>query len=216
MNLNSQNIWAVGKNYAAHVREMQSSEPSKVTELKPQKPMIFLKAGSSIVLNNTSFLLPQFSNEIHHEVEIALRFGPSLKIDAFTIALDLTARDTQSEMKAKGHPWTLAKSFKNSCPLGYWHFLKHEVEPSAERILADLNFTFHVNGELKQKGHVSEMIFSMQQVCDYVRENFPVVPGDILLTGTPAGVGPILPGDVLEAEITNYVKARWSVGKRNA
>ncbi len=211
MNLNSQNIWAVGRNYAEHLKELGNQ-----TATPPKNPMIFLKSGSSIVANNASFVLPTFSNDVHHEAEIALRFGPQLKIDAFTIALDLTARDTQTALKAAGHPWTLAKSFKNSCPLGYWHFLKTEVEPNASAELSDLSFSLHVNGQLRQKGHVGEMIFSMQQVCDYVREHFPILPGDILLTGTPSGVARIEPGDVLEAEITNFVKARWSVGNLNA
>ena len=210
--LNGQNIWAVGRNYAEHIRELGNAD----AKAPPKNPMIFLKAGSCRVANHASFTLPSFSSDIHHEVEIALRFGPKLKIDAFTIALDLTARDTQNILKAASHPWTLAKSFKNSCPLGDWHLLKTEDEPSAHKELAELHFSLKVNGELRQKAQVSEMIFSMQKVCDYVRDNFPVLPGDVLLTGTPSGVAAIKPGDLLEAEITHFVKATWKVDPKNA
>ena len=219
MHLNGQNIWAVGRNYAEHIRELANeskSEPKGELKAPPKNPMIFLKAGSCRIANHASFSLPSFSSDIHHEVEIALRFGPQLKIDAFTIALDLTARDTQNILKAAGHPWTLAKSFKNSCPLGDWHLLKSEAEPSTQKELSDLHFSLKVNGELRQKAHVSDMIFSMQRVCDYVRENFPVLPGDVLLTGTPSGVAAIKPGDLLEAEISNFVKATWKVKTTHA
>ncbi len=215
MHLNGQNIWAVGRNYAEHIREL-GNQPKSDSPQTPKNPMIFLKAGSCRVPNRSTFTLPSFSADIHHEVEIALRFGPLLKIDAFTVALDLTARDTQNALKEARHPWTLAKSFKNACPLGDWYFFKKEAEASALPELSDLHFSLKVNGELRQKGHVSEMIFSMQAMCDYLRAHFPVLPGDILLTGTPAGVAQINAGDTLDAEISNFVKATWKVGENHA
>jgi len=213
MHSNCQNIWAVGRNYLEHIKELnkESGKEFGGDQKSPQNPMIFLKSGSSLVANGASFCLPKFSNEVHHEVEIALRFGPHLKIDAFTIALDLTARDIQNILKAAGHPWTLAKSFKNSCPIGPWYQLSQNAEPSTHAELKDLSFTLHVGSQLRQQGHVREMIFDMQKICDYLREHFPVLPGDIVLTGTPSGVGKINPGDVLTAEIKNFVKAHWSV-----
>ena len=214
MHLNCQNIWAVGRNYAEHIRELgnDANSQAKPSNHSPAKnPMIFLKSGSSIVANGKSFSLPKFSNDVHHEVEVALRFGPNLAVDAFTIALDLTARDTQNLLKASAHPWTLAKSFKDSCPLGDWQFLGTEDETKAFKKLSSLQFSLRVNGELRQEGNTKDMIFSMQVVCDYVREHFAVLPGDIVLTGTPAGVGAIKPNHYLEAEISNFTKATWRV-----
>ena len=205
------NIWAVGRNYSEHIREL-----GNLNAPPAPYPMIFLKSGSSIVANGASFSLPKFSNDIHHEVEIALRFDAHLLVDAFTIALDLTARDTQATLKAAGHPWTLAKSFKNSAPLGPWHVLAKSAEPKDHAELKDLSFSLYVNEELRQQGSVHDMIFSMQEICDYVRENFAVLPGDIVLTGTPKGVAQIKPNDVLKAEIKNFVKAQWSVQSSNA
>ena len=214
MHLNCQNIWAVGRNYAEHIRELgndanSQAKPSNHSSTK--NPMIFLKSGSSIVANSKSFSLPKFSNDVHHEVEVALRFGPELDVDAFTIALDLTARDTQNLLKAAAHPWTLAKSFKHSCPLGEWSLLSADNESKAFEKLSDLKFSLRVNGELRQQGNTKDMIFSMQTICDYVREHFAVLPGDVVLTGTPAGVAAIKPNDFLEAEISNFTKANWRV-----
>lgn len=193
------NIWAVGRNYADHAKELGNLTPA------PQdKPMIFLKAGSSIVANGETFLLPAFSKDVHHEVEIALQFGDDFKWRALTIAIDLTARDLQNELKSKGHPWTLAKSFRDSCLLG-------PLVPLNERIdLQNLGFSLHINGELRQNGHTRDMIHSVEKLRLHVLEHFPVVPGDLLLTGTPAGVGPIQPGDELEARVADdLVRAYW-------
>jgi acylpyruvate hydrolase len=204
------NIWAVGRNYSEHMRELNNT-PDQPAQI----PMIFLKAGTGVVENGQSFALPSFTQDIHHEVEIALRFALSptgeLKIDAFTVALDLTAREVQDTLKAARHPWTLAKSFKNSAPMGPWHVLSRPAEPSEHPELQNLSFTLHVNDELRQTGSVKDMIFSMQLICDYLRQRFPVEAGDVVLTGTPAGVSKIKPNDILKAEIKNYLKAQWSV-----
>ncbi len=210
-NIWPQNIWAVGRNYSEHIRELGNS-----TVEAPKTPMIFLKAGSCVVPNGESFELPHFTTDIHHEVEIALRFGPDLKIDAFTIALDLTAREIQNALKANKHPWTLAKSFKNAAPLGPWHVFSKSAEPSDHPELQDLQFSLHVNGVLRQKASSKDMIFNMQSICDYLRKTFPVVPGDVVFTGTPEGVAKILPNDILKAEITHFIKAQWSVKGSNA
>ena len=200
------NIWAVGRNYSEHMRELNTTPAQPA-----QYPMIFLKAGSALVKDGESFSLPAFTQDIHHEVEIALRFAKDakgeLKIDAFTIGLDLTAREVQDTLKAARHPWTLAKSFKNSAPMGNWHVLPRVAEPSEHPELQNLSFSLHVNDELRQSGSVTDMIFSMQVVCDYLRQNFPVEAGDVVMTGTPAGVSKIKPHDILKAEIKNYLKA---------
>lgn len=189
-----QNIWAVGRNYAEHARELGNAVP--------EEPMIFMKAGSSIVPDGGRFALPKFSQDIHHECEVAYKFDSRLELTEMTLALDLTARDVQSKLKAAGHPWTLAKSFKASCPIG--PFVPADF---------DVQFVFRVNGELRQRGTTADMIHSAQKLRTYVLERFPVMPGDLLLTGTPKGVAALKPGDRLEAEIEGVLKASWSVDR---
>src|SRR3989338_8387796 len=103
------NIWSIGRNYAEHAKELGNEVPAE--------PLIFLKAGSSAVLNSADFSLPSWATDIHHEVELALQFNDQLEISKAAVALDLTERTLQSKLKAKGSPWTLAKSFTNSCPV---------------------------------------------------------------------------------------------------
>lgn len=207
------NIWAVGRNYSDHAKEMGSAVPSK--------PMIFLKAGSTVI-HDESVPLWRGSQDIHHEIEIALRFSaggqsfgglgqrvsglgqsggrfvaddpnPSahgyadLKFDAAALVLDLTARDLQAKLKADGHPWTLAKSFIASCPMGPAIEISNEV-PHFE-------FEFSVNDSVRQHGKTQDMVFGFEQLRRYCLECFPVQPGDWLLTGTPSGVGRLVPGD---------------------
>lgn len=190
-----QNIWAVGRNYADHAKELGNAVPTE--------PMIFLKAGSTATFGNT-IQIPSWQPQIHHEVELALHFGKDLKIDAAAIALDLTDRDKQNELKAKGHPWTLAKSFKGSCPLSDF-FPVHGLDE-----LKNLEISLKVNGELRQKGSTSQMIFSLETLIEFVLKHFPVRPGDLLLTGTPAGVASFKSGDILEAEVHGKVKLLWT------
>ncbi len=202
--MESFNIWAVGRNYADHAKELGNAAPAPDGE-----PMIFLKAGSCAVPSGRDILLPNWSADVHHECEIALKFGNNfLEFTDFTVALDLTARDAQAKLKAAGHPWTLAKSFAYSCPLG--------PEVPLTRLaggvngLEDLAFTLKVNGKLRQAGDPGEMIFKPEALREYLMDRFPVRPGDWLLTGTPAGVAKIEADDVLEAEIPGYVRATWT------
>jgi 2-keto-4-pentenoate hydratase/2-oxohepta-3-ene-1,7-dioic acid hydratase in catechol pathway len=196
------NIWAVGRNYSEHAKELGHAVPAPESE-----PLVFLKAGTSIVGPEETFSLPAFSHDVHHECEVALRFGPRFEFTEIAIALDLTARDVQSKAKTSGGPWTLAKSFKASCPLGPL------VKIPAGCDLQNLEFRLHVNGELRQKGHTRDMIHPIEKMRRYVLERFPVVEGDLLLTGTPVGVAKLNPGDTLEAEIIGLTKARWSVAR---
>jgi acylpyruvate hydrolase len=195
-----QNIWAVGRNYSDHARELGNAVPDKNAQ-----PMIFLKAGSSIVENGNSIMLPQFSKDIHHECEVALRFGADFSFTEITVALDLTAREVQNKLKAEGHPWTLAKSFKNSCAIGPL------VKISPKTDLGRLAFHLIVNGDRRQEGSTSDMIHPIEKLRKYVLERFPVVPGDLLLTGTPKGVARLDSGDLIAAEIEGIVKANWTV-----
>ena len=198
--LDIQNVWAVGRNYADHAKELNNPVPES-----EEDPLIFLKAGSSVVTNGAAFSLPQFSSDIHHECEIAFRFDARFELSQMTLALDLTAREVQAKLKEKQHPWTLAKSFKNSCPLGPL------VDVPKTLDLQQIAFTFKINGEVRQSGHSGDMIHSVAKLREYVLERFPVVEGDLLLTGTPKGVGLIRSGDLLEAEIPGLVTASWRV-----
>lgn len=191
------NIWAIGRNYADHAKELGNEVPTE--------PLIFLKAGSCAVLQGADFALPSWAQEVHHEVELALKFNDQLKVDQAALALDLTERALQQKLKAKGSPWTLAKSFTQSCPLSAF-FAVNSLEE-----LRKLEISLTVNGELRQRGNTSQMIFSFEQQLNYVLEHFPVCPGDLLLTGTPAGVASLKRGDHLVAELSGKIRQQWKV-----
>lgn len=183
------NIWAVGRNYGAHAKELGNDVPTT--------PLVFLKAGSTAVAEGPVDLASKLSQDIHHEVEIALRFGPHrdghghLFFEAAGLALDLTARDIQTRLKNAGQPWTLAKSFRESCPLSRFVSLPQQTP--------DFQFLLTVNGETRQSGDTRDMVFSFETMRRYVQENFPVEPGDVLLTGTPSGVARLQAGDRAKA-----------------
>lgn len=195
------NIWAIGRNYAEHAKELGNEVPNA----NVAEPLIFLKAGSTAVMNSSEFSLPAWATDVHHEVELALMFDDQLKIRKAAVALDLTERTLQAKLKAKGSPWTLAKSFTNSCPLSDF-FPVGSLEE-----LKNLEISLTVNGELRQKGNTSQMIFTLEQQLEYILSHFPVCPGDVLLTGTPSGVAALKRGDALVAEIAGKVQKRWTV-----
>jgi len=191
------NIWAVGRNYADHAQELGNPLPAV--------PLIFLKAGSCATVGAKSFALPPWKSEIHHEVELALRFNEQLDIDQAAVALDLTDRPKQIELKNRGEPWTLAKSFQGACPLSDF-FPVHSLSE-----LGDLEIRLRVNGLLRQSARTSLMLFGLARLTEYVRAHFPVCPGDVLLTGTPAGVAALNRGDHLEAELRGKMRHEWRV-----
>lgn len=191
------NIWAVGRNYADHAKELGNAVP--------EQPLIFLKAGSTASVGAASFVLHAGAIEVHHEIELALQFDAHLQVTSACVALDLTDRPRQLELKAKGEPWTLAKSFRGSCPLS------HAFKVEALSDLDDLELRLTVNGEQRQGGRTSCMIFELETLVAFVKEHFPLCPGDVLLTGTPAGVGPLKRGDHVVAEIVGKIRHEWSV-----
>lgn len=193
------NIWAVGRNYADHAKELGNSVP--------EQPLVFLKAGSSATVNSTEIILPYWTEEVHHEVELALKFNSNLGILEGAVALDLTERKLQAEAKKAGKPWTLAKSFHNACAVSAFFTIRKLEE------LKDLRIRLWVNEELRQEGRTSQMIFPLETVLNYVQNHFPVCPGDLLLTGTPAGVGPLVAGDRVRAEIEGQISHTWRVQK---
>lgn len=184
----------VGRNYAAHAREMKSDLPAE--------PMLFLKPASSLVSPHEQIILPPQSQDVHHEVELVVVLGRRLcrarpdqvlgAIAGLAVGIDLTARDIQQRAKAKGHPWSVAKGFDTFAPLG------PIIQADAD---APRRISLKVNGETRQNAMTSDMIFPVADLLAYASGIFTLEPGDLLFTGTPEGVGPIGNGDVLLAEI---------------
>ena len=192
-------IICIGRNYAAHIEELKNE--------KPGQPVVFLKPDTALVKGGAPFYYPDFSTNIHHEVELVLKISKEGKyiqpqfahryFEEIGLGIDFTARDLQDQCKAKGLPWEIAKAFNGSAPIG-------EFKPVAE--LGDLkNIDFHleINGEVKQKGNTSLMLFDFATIISYVSQFFTLKKGDLVYTGTPAGVGPVQTGDQLIGFIGN-------------
>lgn len=190
-------IIAIGRNYAAHIEELKNERPSE--------PVIFTKPDTAILKNNEPFYYPEYSKDIHHEVEILLRIKKEGKYiqesfasdyyDEIGLGIDFTARDLQQKAKEKGLPWAIAKGFNGSAPISAF-FPKNTFGD-----LQNLDFSLHVNGETKQEGNTSLMLYSFDYIIHYVSQFFTLKTGDIIFTGTPAGVGPVQIGDHLEGFI---------------
>jgi acylpyruvate hydrolase len=192
------NIWCIGRNYKLHAQELGNEVPIK--------PLIFLKAGSCATVNSNEIILPDWTTEVHHEVELALKFNSHLQVVEAAVALDLTERSLQAEAKKNGTPWTIAKSFHAACPVSSFFTVKNL------NALSDLEINLWVNDEHRQHGKISDMIFGFDQIIEHVKEHFPVCPGDLLLTGTPAGVARLERGDKVKAEIKGEITHQWKVG----
>lgn len=188
-------IICIGRNYADHAKEMKSELPTE--------PIFFMKPDTALVKEGSDIYVPDFSQEIHFECELVVRINKAGKFiqqefaknyySEITLGLDLTARDLQSNCKEKGLPWEIAKAFDNSAPISSKWINISEVN------LSNLNFQFFQNGELKQNGFTKDMIFNIDQLISYVSRFITLKTGDLLYTGTPAGVGQIHIGDKLEA-----------------
>ncbi len=177
----------MGRNYSEHINELKNETP--------KEPLIFLKSGDCLV-RGSEIHLPNWSKEVHHELEVAFQFDKHLQLESVALALDLTERDLQTKLKAKGQPWTLAKSFTGACPITE---SKKISDLGGLNKLIDLEFSLTVNDELRQKGKLSQMIFNLDTLSTFVKTHFPVQPGDWLLTGTPAGVAAMKCSDNLSA-----------------
>ena len=195
------NIWGVGRNYPDHARELGNSTPT-------HQPLIFLKAGSCASINSNEIVIPHWANEVHHEVELAIKLNAQLQPIEGAVALDLTERQQQSIAKKEGLPWTLAKSFEGACAVSAFFSLR-DAQP-----IGDRRIRLWVNDELRQDGFLSQMVFSTEKILEYLLEHFPLCPGDLILTGTPAGVGPISDGDRIVAEISDTIRHQWTVRKQ--
>ena len=187
-------IFCVGRNYGAHAKELGNDVP--------EEPVIFMKPKSALLQPSTPFYYPEFSNELHYEVEIVLRICKNGRhinerhapkyYDAYSLGIDFTARDIQSELKKKGLPWEKAKAWDNSALLSNDWIAFDEAnrkEPIA--------FSLLQNGKIVQSGNTKDMIFSFNEIVSHISNYFSVNIGDLIYTGTPAGVGECLPGDKL-------------------
>jgi len=190
-------IICVGRNYAEHIRELNNEQPDD--------PVIFIKPETAVPLKNEPFFYPSFSNDVHYEVEILIkinRVGKNIDekfahkyYDEIGIGIDFTARDVQSKLKAKGLPWELAKGFNGSAPIS--SFVPKADYPD----LQNLSFRLDLNGETRQAGNTSMMLFKIDYLISFVSRYFLLQQGDIIFTGTPSGVGPVQIGDRLTAYI---------------
>lgn len=172
-------VYCIGRSYVEHIHELGNSVPDE--------PLVFLKPNSSIVTGNT-LNLPKFSHNVHHEVELVLFIGENKKIDGVAVGLDLTARDVQDVCKQKGLPWLKAKGFKNACWLG--DFKAFDDSRPYELFL-------QVNDDIRQHDTTDKMMYSFDYLIDYLDNLYGLRQGDIIMTGTPKGVGKLERGDTL-------------------
>ena len=190
-------IICIGRNYAKHIEELQNE--------KPENPVIFLKPDSAILVKKQPFFIPPFSNDVHYEVEVLVKINKVGKYiqekfahkyyDEIGLGIDFTARDLQNQLKDKGLPWEKSKAFDGSAVIG--NFLSKEK-------LGDLNnleFTLYKNNEFVQDGNTNAMLWKIDELIAYVSQFFTLKRGDVLFTGTPAGVGKVHENDILTGAI---------------
>lgn len=194
-------IICIGRNYADHAKELGNEVPDE--------PVIFMKPKSALLQVHTPFYYPEFTNELHYEVELVLRVCKNGKYiqerhaanyyNGITVGIDFTARDIQEICKQKGLPWEKAKAFDNSAAVGSFIDIK-EIKDKK-----NINFSFTKNKEVVQKASSQEMIFSFDQIIFHISNYFSLNIGDLIFTGTPAGVGEVMVGDEFEALLENTV-----------
>ena len=190
-------IVCLARNYAEHARELGNETPAA--------PVLFMKPASSVIDNGATVRIPAYSQECHYEVELAVLIGTQARtvtvdkalehVAGYGVAIDMTLRDVQNGLKAKGLPWEIAKGFDTACPLSDFVPVGAIADPHA------LQLTLAVNGEIRQNGTSADMIHRVAQIITHISTIFTLEPGDVILTGTPAGVGPVRAGDVMTAEI---------------
>jgi 2-keto-4-pentenoate hydratase/2-oxohepta-3-ene-1,7-dioic acid hydratase in catechol pathway len=191
-------ILCVGRNYSEHAKELGNAVP--------ENPVIFSKPDTALLKNGEPFYIPDFSNDVHHEIELVIKINKVGKkiqkkfarnyFSEIGLGIDFTARDKQNELKSKGLPWELAKAFDGSAPIG--NFINIENID-----LKNIDFSLQKNGQLVQQGNTSQMIFSFEQIVSFVSQYFTLKVGDLIYTGTPAGVSQVNIGDHLEGFIGN-------------
>lgn len=201
-------IFAIGRNYAEHIKELNNE--------RPDEPVIFSKPDTAILRNNAPFYYPDFSKDIHYEVELVLRISKEGKniqekfaskyFDAIGIGVDFTARDLQQKAKEKGLPWDIAKGFNGSAPIS-----DKFIPVDDFKNLQDINFSLDVDGVNKQQGNTNLMLFNFDYIIAYLSKFFTLRTGDLIFTGTPKGVGPVIVGNKLSAAIEGETLLEFEV-----
>lgn len=201
-------IFCIGRNYAKHIEELNNTLPGA-------ECVIFMKPASSLVAPNEAIRLPVGVGEIHHEAELVVEIGLGGRdirpeaarehIRAIGLGLDLTLRDVQTELKNSGEPWERAKAFDASAPLGPMVSLTETMD------LSDLHFELAVDGELRQSGHTAHMLVGVADLIAVVSRTWALLPGDLIYTGTPEGVGPVHPGQHLKLSGPGLASAEWTL-----
>jgi 2-keto-4-pentenoate hydratase/2-oxohepta-3-ene-1,7-dioic acid hydratase in catechol pathway len=192
-------IFCIGRNYSEHAKELGNAVP--------EDPVVFTKPDTALLKNGEPFYLPDFSSDVHHEVELVIKInkvGKNIQekfarnyFSEIGMGIDFTARDVQAKLKAKGLPWDLAKGFDGAAPLGNF------IDISQRESLQDITFGLQKNKVWVQQGNSKDMIFSFEKIIAFVSSYFTLKVGDLIYTGTPAGVGPVAIGDTLEAYLEN-------------
>jgi acylpyruvate hydrolase len=200
-------IVCVGRNYVEHIHELGNEIP--------EKPVVFLKTNSSVIYSGDTIMYPSFSNDMHHETELVLLIGERIKnadltyaeraIIAYGIGLDMTLRDVQSELKKKGHPWTIAKCFDTSTVLSDF------VSKFEHQLSLDEYISLKINGAIKQRDKLNKMIHKPAEVVQYISSLMTLEKGDLIFTGTPKGVSKVESGDKLEAELEGLLKLNCTI-----
>ena len=193
-------IICIGRNYTKHIEELANE--------RPEDPVVFLKPDTSLVLKNQPFFIPPFSDDVHYEVEILVRINRIGKhiqqkfahkyYDEIGLGIDFTARDLQAKLKAKGLPWEKAKAFDGAAVVGDW------VNKSELPHIDELQFEMTKNGTVVQQSSSALMLWKVDELIAYVSQFFTLKIGDIIFTGTPAGVGPVAENDVLEGSLEGH------------
>ena len=202
-------IVCMGRNYVAHIEELNNP--------RPDRPMFFIKPATSLCPLDQPIRIPSYSSKVRHELELAALIGKTLKdaseeevypaIDGYAVSLDVTLQDVQEGVKERRHPWEIAKAFDGACPIS--PFVPASQVPDPQ----DVMITMKVNGEQRHNDSTKLMIWKIPELIADASRYFTLEPGDIVLTGTPAGVGSLEPGDDLEMEIEHVGKYRSSVAK---
>ena len=205
--LNPGRIFCVGCNYAEHIKELGR-------DYTDDRCVIFMKPNTSLVAHGSPLAIPTDEGALHHEVEqlvVIAKEGKNISRESarehvlgIGVGLDLTLRDKQNVLKAHGQPWEICKSFDNSAPIG--HFVTLE-----DRNLADLHFECSVNGKIRQKGYSGDMLFPVDQIIQILSKSWKLLPGDLIYTGTPPGIGPLVPGDRISIQGSFSDAYSWDV-----
>ena len=192
-------IICVGRNYTDHIEELENE--------KPKDPVLFLKPDSAIILKNKPFYIPEFSQEIHYELELIIkisRLGKHIQTkfshkyyDYIGLGIDFTARDLQSNLKSKGLPWEKSKSFDGSCFISKW------IDKSDFKQINNINFKLIKNNITVQESNTNHMLWKVDELISYISKYFTLKIGDVIFTGTPAGVGKVFVDDILEGYLEN-------------